>query len=137
MPSLDLENSFSKLVPSHLKFKNAFLILGSNEIEREERKSDVYIFARVDLPSDHLFRILRDHSFFKDVSDFLDQSEGFKKINELKEIPVWICGITYLEELEKVTEIPGQKFDNGHRYIKSVANMHNSDEDWKIFIKKL
>ena len=49
------------------KLKNAFLVLGSNEVEFEERKSDVYIFARVDLPSDHLFRILRDHSFFKKV----------------------------------------------------------------------
>jgi hypothetical protein len=118
------------------KLKNAFLVLGQNEVERVERKSDVYIFARVGLPSDHLFRILRDHSFFKNVTEFLENSEGFRKIKKLKEIPVWICGFNYFEELEKVTEIPGQQFDNGYRYIKSVANMHNSDNDWKKLIKR-
>lgn len=89
------------------------------------------------LPSDHLFKILRDHSFFKNVSKFLENSDGFKKIKKLKTIPVWICGITYLSDLEKVTEIPGQKFDNGHRYVKSVAQMNNSDEDWEELISKL
>jgi hypothetical protein len=119
------------------KMKNAFLVLGANEVEHEGRHSDVYIFARVGLPSDHLFQILRDHSFFSDVSKFLNENDGFKKIKELKEIPVWICGITYSNELEKVTEIPGQKFDNGHRYIKSVSKMHNTDSDWEQLIKKL
>jgi hypothetical protein len=119
------------------KLKNAYLVLGSNEVERVERKSDVYIFARVDLPSDHLFRILRDHSFFKGISTFLKSTEGFRELKELKEIPVTICGITYLDDLEKVTEIPGQKFDNGHRYVKSVGKMLNSDKDWNELIKKL
>jgi hypothetical protein len=119
------------------KMKNAFLVLGSNEFELPERKSDVYIFARVGLPSDHLFRILRDHSFFGKVRKFLDQHVDFKKILKLEEIPVWICGFAYAEELEKVTSIPGQEFSNGHRYVKSVGKLHNSDEDWKNFIRKL
>ncbi|MDP3882906.1 MAG: hypothetical protein Q8Q48_02530 [Candidatus Staskawiczbacteria bacterium] len=119
------------------KMKNAFLVLGSNEFELPERKSDVYIFARVGLPSDHLFRILRDHSFFGRVRKFLDEHINFKKILKLEEIPVWICGFTYAKELEKVTSIPGQEFSNGHRYVKSVGKLHNSDSEWKDLIRKL
>ncbi len=119
------------------KMKNAFLVLGSNEVELPERRSDVYIFARVGLPSDHLFRILREHSFFGKVRMFLDQNDKFKKILELENIPVWICGFAYTSELEKVTSIPGQEFSNGHRYVKSVGNLHNSDRDWRELISKL
>ncbi|MCX6722176.1 MAG: hypothetical protein NTY04_03225 [Candidatus Staskawiczbacteria bacterium] len=119
------------------KMKNAFLVLGSNEFELPERKSDVYIFARVGLPSDHLFRILRGHSFFGKVRKFLDEHVNFKKILKIEKIPVWICGFAYAEELEKVTSIPGQEFSNGHRYVKSVGKLHNSDKDWKDLIRKL
>ena len=130
------------------KWKSSFLILTPIEFETQGRKSDVYIFARVGLPSDHLFRILRDHSFFARVRKFLDENDKFKKIDELKEIPVWICGFTYSEELERVTEIPGQKFtgkkakegeeeEPGYRYVKSVKGMHNSNEEWNDLIKKL
>lgn len=119
------------------KMKNAFLVLGSNEVELPGRMSDVYIFARVGLPSDHLFRILRDHSFFGKVRKFLDANINFKKILKLEEIPVWVCGYAYLSELEKVTKIPGQEFSNGHRYVKSVSNLHNSDKEWEELLKKL
>jgi len=119
------------------KIKNAFLVLGENEVDLLERKSDVYIFARIDLPSDHLFRILRDHSFFGKVRKFFDKNEKFRKIEKLADIPVWICGFVYLKELDRVKKIPGQEFDKGHRYVKSVSKMHNSDDDWKNLIKKL
>jgi len=119
------------------KMKNAFLVLGSKEVELVTRKSDVYIFARVGLPGDHLFRILRDHSFFGKVRKFFDENVRFKKIEKLENIPVWICGFCYADELEKVTSIPGQEFTNGYRYAKSVSKLHNSDEDWKNLIAKL
>jgi hypothetical protein len=130
------------------KTKSAYLVLTPNEFEFSSRKSDVYIFARVGLPSDHLFRILRDHSFFGEVRKFLDQNEGFRKIDKLESIPVWICGYVSENELEKKTEIPGQKFtgkkgkdgepdEPGYRYVKSVKHMHNSDIDWEELIEKL
>ncbi len=118
------------------KVKSCFNVIPPIEYENDNRKSEVYIFVRVGLPSDHLFRILRDHSFFKNVAEFLEKSEGFRKIKELKEIPIWICGFSYIKELDKVEEIPGQEF-NGHRYVKSVAEMHNSNKDWLDLIKKL
>ena len=121
------------------KWKSCFNIIPPIEYENTYRKSDVYIFVRVGLPSDHLFRILREHSFFKKVKDFLEESNDFRKIKELKEIPIWIAGFSYHEDLEKVTEIPGQKFSGNpdYRYVKSVGKMHNSDEDWKDLINKL
>jgi len=118
------------------KMKSAFLVLGENEVELPNRRSDVYIFARVGLPSDHLFRILRDHSFFGDLRKFFEENKGFRQIKELGTIPVWICGFVYVDELEKVTKIPGQEF-SGYRYVKSVGQMHNLDEDWKQLISKL
>lgn len=118
------------------KWKNCFNVIDPLEYENPNRKSDVYIFVRVGLPSDHLFRILREHSFFKKVKDFLDNEKSFRKIKELGEIPIWITGFSYHGELERVKEIPGQKFEDW-RYIKSVGEMHNSDEDWKELIKKL
>ncbi len=118
------------------KVKSCFNIIPPIEYENINRKSDVYIFVRVGLPSDHLFRILRDHSFFKKVKDFLENAEGFRKILKLEKIPIWICGFSYCNEFEKVNKIPGQDFD-GYRYVKSVADMHNSDEDWKKLIAKI
>lgn len=119
------------------KMKNAFLVLGANEVEFPERRSDVYVFARVGLPSDHLFRILRDHSFFGKVRKFFDNNDSFRKIEKLENIPIWICGFAYIDELEKVTAIPGQEFSNGHRYVKSVGKLHNTDKDWNDLISKL
>ncbi len=119
------------------KMKNAYLVLGANEVEFPERRSDVYVFARVGLPSDHLFRILRDHSFFGKVRKFFETNDRFKKIEKLGNIPIWICGFAYVGELDKVTAIPGQEFSNGHRYVKSVGKLHNSDKDWMDLISKL
>jgi len=57
--------------------------LGANEVEFKDRKSDVYIFARVGLPSDHLFRILRSHSFFYKLRKFFEKNKEFRQIEEL------------------------------------------------------
>lgn len=119
------------------KMKNAFLVLGGNEVDLSGRVSDVYIFVRVGLPSDHIFRVLRDHSFFGDVRKQMEAEGGYKNIEELLEIPVWVCGFVYKDELEKVTSIPGQEFSNGHRYVKSVKFMRNTDDDWRELISKL
>ncbi len=119
------------------KMKNAFLVLGANEVESSSRKSDVYVFVRVGLPSDHLFRILREHSFFKNAKDLLEQDDQSRKIEPLDQVPVWICGFVSANDLKKVTSIPGQEFTNGHRYVKSVSKLRNSDKDWGEFVKQL
>lgn len=132
-----------KLIPAKIgvaikssKWKNCFNVIDPLEYENPNRKSDVYIFVRVGLPSDHLFRILREHSFFKKVKNFLESEPSFRKIEELKEIPIWIAGFSYHGELDKVKEIPGQEFEDW-RYVKSVGQMHNSDKEWKELVKRL
>ena len=118
------------------KWKNCFNVIDPLEYENPRRKSDVYIFVRVGLPSDHLFRILREHSFFKKVKDFLEAEPTFRKINELKEIHIWIAGFSYHGEFNKVKSIPNQPFEDW-RYVRAVGEMHNSDKDWKELVKKL
>jgi len=117
------------------KWKNCFNVIDPLEYDNQNRKSDVYIFVRVGLPSDHLFRILREHSFFKKVKDFLEREDGFRKIDGFKEIPIWITGFSYHGEFMKVKEIPNQEFRDW-RYVASVGNMHNSDKDWKELVEK-
>ncbi len=119
------------------KIKSAYLI--ADEHGMPNRSADIYIFGRVALPSDHLFRILRDHSFFKKVREFLEDNKkkGFRTIGEIKEVKVWICGYASSNELDYVNKIPGQDFDGKNKYVKTVGQMHNSDEDWKDLIKKL
>lgn len=115
------------------KMKSCFNIITPTEYKKADRKSDIYVFARVGLPSDHLFRILRNHSFFKKAKNFLDRKKKFKKINEIKRVQIWICGYSWRRELEKVKKIPGQKFED-FRYVKCVSKMHNSDKDWRKLI---
>jgi len=119
------------------KMKNAFLVLGANEVEFKDRKSDVYIFARVGLPSDHLFRILRSHSFFYKLRKFFEKIKNLDKSKNLKIFQYGFVVFIYANELEKVKKIPGQEFSNGYRYVKNVKQMHNSDEEWKKLISKL
>src|SRR6202008_1497967 len=42
------------------KPKSAFLVLGENEIRIPERRSDIYIYCRPDIPDDHLLRLTKD-----------------------------------------------------------------------------
>jgi len=117
------------------KFKNCYNIIPPIEYQNRDRKSDIYIFVRVGLPSDHLFRILKGHSFFKKVADYLKKTKGFRAIETLDKVPIWICGFSYHRELKRVSSIPGQEF-NGYRYVKGVAEMHNSDKDWKQLVRR-
>ncbi len=118
------------------KYKSCFNVIDPLEYENAGRKSDYYVFVRVGLPSDHLFRILRNHWFFKDVKKELERLQDFRKIEALDDVEVWICGYSLHRELRKVREIPGQEFD-GYRYVASVGEMHNSDNDWLKFKGKL
>lgn len=125
------------------KSKSCALVLSEVEYEENERKSHVYIFARVWLPSDHLFRILRNHSFFKKARKTLEQwkkkypeDTGRNTIDKLGPVSVWICGFAYHRGLERRKHIPGQEFD-GFRYIKSVSELYNFDEDWERILNRL
>jgi hypothetical protein len=118
------------------KPKSAYLVLSENEVILPERKSDVYIFCRPDIPDDHLLRIAKEPviSLVHNKPHFASYKD---KIPSFEDIPCEIAGYCWADELEKVTSIPGQEFDNGFRYVKQTGKLHRSEEDWKTLAAKL
>ena len=118
------------------KPKSAYLVLGESEITIQERRSDYYIFCRPNIPDDHLLRItkntvkelVKNQKHFPTYKDIMPDFE-----NMFCEIAGW-CKI---DELEKVTEIEGQKFDNGFRYVKKSGLLHKDLDSWKELANKL
>jgi hypothetical protein len=118
------------------KPKSAFLILGENEITIPERRSDYYILCRPDIPDDHLLRLAKDR-----VEEIVRGQHYFptyqEKIPDFENMFCEVCGWCKIDELEKVSGIPGQEFDNGFRYVKKSGLLHKSPEEWKQLIAKL
>jgi hypothetical protein len=117
------------------KPKNVYLVLGENEIVREERRSDVYIFCRPDIPDDHLLRITK-----KAVIGVIEHKPHFPKYRDLMpdflDIPCEVVGWCTYEDLQPTTEIPGQHFD-GIRYVIESGRLKRKDGDWRKLIHLL
>lgn len=118
------------------KPKNAYLILGANEINLSERQSDIYIYCRPDIADDHLLRITK-----KQISEIVKHQPYYpaykEKMPEFSEIPCEIAGWCKAEELEEVSSIPGQTFDNGPRFVIKSGKLHRSKVEWQRLINKL
>jgi hypothetical protein len=113
------------------KIKSCFNIIKPLEFDDNNRNSDIYVFIRVNLPDDHIFSYLnRKHNIFKGAI-------FEKQISNLNEIQIWVCGFNRREDFRKVNEIPGQKFDDGHRYVVSTFEMKNTNEDWLKILSEL
>ena len=117
------------------KPKSAFLVLGDNEIAIKERRSDVYIYCRPDIPDDHILRITKE-IIVKTVKDQPHYSFYKDHIPDFANIPCEVSGWCAYTELEKVTSIPGQEFD-GSRYVKKSGLLHRSKLEWENLIKRL
>ncbi len=117
------------------KPKSAFLVLGSNEIERNQRISDVYIYCRPDLPDDHLLRISKE-AVMSLVQGQYHYDKYKELIPEFTEIPCEVAGWCLLEELKEVTEIPGQTFD-GTRFVIESGKMRKSKQEWQSLVNRL
>lgn len=117
------------------KPKNVFLVLGENEITRPERRSEVYIYCRPDIPDDHLLRITKNE-IQKIVKGMPHYSRYHAQMPDFTSIPCEVVGWCCYDELEKVSEIPGQKFD-GVRYIKASGKLKHSLADWKKLVKQI
>jgi hypothetical protein len=118
------------------KPKNIALVLGGNEIEIENRSSDVYIFCRPDLPDDHILRIAKEE-IIESVKDKPHFNTYKLVIPSFTTIRCEVAGFCYKEELEKVNSIPGLEFDNGYRYVKFSGQLHRSENEWKDLLLKL
>jgi hypothetical protein len=106
------------------KLNGCFLIVPEKEVDLDDRRSDYYVFVRIDFPEDHLIRILKDHPIIKAVN---------VDIPDLGEITSYICGFSEVSELKKVNSIPKLRF-SGFRYVRNVGALHNTDKDWNLFI---
>lgn len=117
------------------KPKSAFLVLGENEITIKERRSDYYIFCRPDMPDDHLLRLTKER-----VIEVVKNQQHFSKYKDempdFQNIFCEIAGWCKIDELEKVTSIPGQEF-TGVRYVKKSGCLHKEKADWQELLKKL
>lgn len=117
------------------KPKSAYLVLSENEVLLEDRKSDIYIFCRPNMPDDHLLRLTREK-----IIETVENQQHFSSYKE--DIPYFenifceIAGWCRLEELEKVTEIPGQDF-GGYRYVKKSGHLHKDQASWEELISLL
>lgn len=118
------------------KPKSAYLVLGANEITIPERKSEIYIYCRPDIPDDHLLRFTKD-LVIEAVKDKPHYSRYKDQLPDFTSIPCEIAGWCKSEELEEVTSIPGQDFDNGPRFVIKSGKLHRSKEEWKKLIKML
>ena len=117
------------------KPKSAYLVLGENEITIKERRSDYYIFCRPDIPDDHLLRLTKER-----VIEVVKNQQHFPKYKDkmpnFQNMFCEIAGWCKIDELEKVTSIPGQEF-TGVRYVKKSGRLHKSKTDWQDLLKKL
>lgn len=117
------------------KPKSAFLVLGENEIKIEDRRSDVYVYCRPDIPDDHLLRITKEQ-INEAVKDKPHYSKYKDLMPEFTDIPCEIAGWCYYTDLRETTSIPGQEFD-GVRFVKESGLLRKSKEDWQEFIQQL
>ncbi len=124
------------------KFQNSYLILGTADVEPDNRKSDVYILTRIDMPDDHLLRVAKDelNTLLKNQKHFDSYKE---KLLGFEPIPCEVVGFAYREELEKVddtkelSKILGTRNPTGARYVKVSGQLRTSLEDWEKIAKGL
>ena len=102
------------------------LIVPTNEIEKEDRASDFYVFVRVIYPTDFILRLLRYHP---DLSDLKE------KIPEIQDFRAEIVGYCMKDELEK-RAVPEAGIKQ-ERYVKPSGELKNRDADWKAFADAL
>ena len=120
------------------KPKSAFLILSENEVALKERRSNVYIFCRPDIPDDHLLRITRDRII--EVVKNQQHYPSYKgDIPKFVNIPCEVAGWIGVEELEKVEAkmIPGLEDAVGFRYVKKSGKLHKDKKSWEELLSRL
>ena len=120
------------------KPKSAFLILSENEVDLRERRSDIYIFCRPDIPDDHLLRVTREKiiEIVKDKQHFSSYKEDIPKFTS---VPCEVAGWCSIDELEKreANKIPGLEDATGYRYIKKSGQLHKDKKSWQKLLSRL
>lgn len=113
------------------KMKNVFLIVSAKEVKDKNRKSDVYIFVRVDLYLNHLLRIMKSN---KPLSKFR------RLIPEFIAIDAEVCGYCKHSTLRKsrvVSILPNSNTKIQPSYIMKTGDLSNRWPDWTRLMNKL
>jgi len=113
------------------KMKNVWLIVPQKETTDKMRRSDVYIFTRVDVPLDHLLRILREQKSLRRLA---------KIIPPFTTIDAEVCGFIYRKKLLRkgvFEELPEPKQAIQPSYIARTGILHKQKKDWNHLLKKL
>jgi hypothetical protein len=113
------------------KFKNIWLVVPANELDDKIRSSDIYILTRVDLPLDHFFRLLKEHSALSNLDTIIP---NFSAISSE------VVGFVTKAELSSksaVTQLPKPKQDIGLSYIWRSGEVIKSTAEWNALISKL
>lgn len=98
--------------------------------------SDVYVLCRLDLPLDHLIRIVRDHEKLSAVRRY---------IPEFGDIKAEIVGFAWKDELKAKGATMVMKGADGKvvqelrrpQYVMLSGELRKSIEDWKSFVSAL
>jgi hypothetical protein len=124
------------------KFRNSYLILTANEVEREERKSDIYILTRINLPDDHFFRVTKQSlvNILKNERYFDAYRDKIQDFEPIQCEVVGYCRIGHLDKIEDratLRKILGTQNPSGHRYVRVSGKLLSKDEDWQIIADEL
>ncbi len=107
------------------KIKNIWLIVGKNEIELPDRKSDYYIFVRVDLCSDHIVRLIREHPAVEKIKEIIPPLDEY--------IQAQVCGFIEVAKLEGPTkQVDAQEISLS--YVKRSGELR---KDWQFLADNL
>ena len=107
------------------KLKNVWLIVGRNEIDLPDRKSDYYVFVRVELKPDHIVRLIRAHPAINDIQHIIPQEETA--------VMTQVCGFIDVDRFEgPVSSIGTQSISPSY-----VCKSGSLRRDWDFIAENL
>jgi len=143
-----------RLTVKTIEMGNSRLVIPESEVEhrRHHHLIDVYVMVRVELPPDHLFRVLGESSCSMlgirreettlSRSDYLEADSGIVTeevlIPRLESIQAEIVGYAWLSELLEAgvqPGIPAQELQPG--YYLPTGNLRRGDLEWRKLIELL
>jgi excisionase family DNA binding protein len=107
------------------KLKNVWLIVGKNEIDLPDRRSDYYVFARVHLPPDHIVRLIRAHPSVNQIQQIIPPEESAVRTQ--------LCGFIEAGSLTgPVTTVGSQSISPS--YVSKSGSLRR---DWNFIAQNL
>lgn len=107
------------------KMKNVWLIVGKNEVELPDRRSDYYTFVRVELQPDHIVRLIRSHPSVEQIHQIIPPEETAIKTQ--------LCGFTEVGSLSgPITSVGSQPISPS--YVKRSGELRR---DWSFIAEHL